>query len=103
VKKYPVYSDSGEQYMVSVKKCEHEVFRIFVYTKRTGWLSKIFKWERLESGSCEGRYSPLRWGYGIVEMVKNEVNNCEKSIEEKKIHNWQIKQISKDFENWNGK
>lgn len=101
--KFPVISDSGQEYRVSVHEAvnlKQYVVKVYIQKKLFG---KMSYWWFVSGGAWEGRYNMNKWDYDLVEVAKHAVKKYEDSIINNQMHKKRAKESFSEFEQWDGK
>lgn len=102
MEKFPVYSDSGREYLIDTINYE-DIICVSAYIRRDGWLGWISKWKKVAGGYFGGRYSPREWNYDIKAMAKHLINEYERRHLDQMIHKEKMESMFVDFEKWDGR
>jgi hypothetical protein len=100
LRKFPVFSDTGNEYAVTLYKPEYLYgMAAKVYVKESR-LFGLLKFRKVDDGTWFGTEE---WGYDYKAMAKRAVNRCEKEQAEKAQRTLDKDAGLRDFEKWDGK
>lgn len=105
IKKFPVYSKSGEEYLATIEECRfqnnaytiklfrsHESKSYFLKRKKVEWI-ELYTSFALESN----------WHHDFISMVKRTLVDYEDKLEKSRLRKEEIQMQTEKFNNWNGK
>lgn len=102
MKKFPVISEKGDEYLVKIGRTfGAHIYEVFVYERRKIFGIPYFK--QLNGGFLDDNvYDALKYEYDFVEMAKAEINRLE--------HRWELQYLREKarkigavkFEEWDG-
>lgn len=99
--KYPVISENGNTYLVSIWEDNHGFYVVDIYVEKVGLFGKK-KFKQVNGGFYENYYEIEKWNYDLVTMAQHEVRKYEKKIASQIRHQKKLNNAFKEFKEWDG-
>lgn len=102
MKKFPVISENGNEYMVKIRKTIAAYhYDVFIYRKRKVFGIPYFR--QLNGGFLDSNiYSAIEYNFDFVEIAKSEISRLERKWETRKEREIEYLEGVMTFEEWDG-